>query len=111
MDKPVGIQRKHADSTKTHDVPPPPDYLSMNLKCKDASLLRNGMLNLDLDIVSALLTVDDALMSTSSIEDLPENLTEQLICVKKLLNKSLHSLRDWQTYLSGEYGEKNTEND
>jgi hypothetical protein len=101
-EKQVGTQQKPVNGTQTHDAPPPVDYRSLPLKEMERSSLRNGMLHLDLDIVSAIEQTDDVLLSLSSIGVQTEGLVVKLISVRKHLNKSLHCLRDWQQWLSNE---------
>jgi len=95
----VGIHQRRAGITKIQDVQQPMDLPSIHLSGKEYCSLRNGMQNLDADIESALFQVDDALMSSLEIADLPEDYIVRLTCLKKLLNKSLHSIRDWRIAL------------
>jgi len=97
---PRGTQQNPADLTPTKHVPPHPESLYMSLSDKEYSSLRNGMLNLEADTESAILQITDALQFTFGTGDQTEKLVDRLICAKKLLNKSLHRIRDWRVFLS-----------
>jgi len=99
QNKPHGMEPKPVDGIKTPPVLPQTDQVYMPLKEREFYLLRNGMLNLEADLESALFQLDDALMLSLKIADRPNDYCERLICLKRLLNKSLHSLRDWKLSL------------
>ena len=99
QNKPHGMEPKPVDGTKTPPVLPQTDQVYMPLREREFFLLRNGMLNLEADIESALYQVVDALMLPSVTEVRHADLADRLICLKRLLNKSLHSLRDWKLSL------------
>ena len=94
-----GIQPKPVDTIPIQPVQPQTGPLCISLNQQESSLLRNGMLNLEADIESALYQVVDALMLPSVTEVRHADLADRLICLKRLLNKSLHSLRDWKLSL------------
>lgn len=101
----VGIQPKRVSITATQSVRQQVDYRSLNLKKTEGFGLPDLLLNLDLDIVSAMMITDDVLMSMSSMSDHTTDLIEKLICVRRLLAKSLNSMRGLSALPLGESDE------